>query len=530
MSTPDPFPSSAWHAFSAAAAAASSGSGGLSKASATASYLGVLRRRILYIAAIVPLVFGTAVYLAFALPSLFRSTATILLEASSVNKDVVATTVVGISNDQIELVSGRVLTLETLRDLVAAYDPYPHDRQLSIEKKAQRVLENTSIERVDPVTLKPQEESNAFSLHYDNPDPERAAAVAARLAQLFLNYDQRTRTQTAKEAETFLASQAADVTRRLRTMDEQLKQFKNLHGDSLPEDEQRNEGEIDRAQHDLDAVQQEVLQTEEKESMLAVQLSQTSPNMITQTGDLTDIATVRANLAEAEQRYTPDHPEVKRLKQALETLMAQTRAGTDGIVSGANNPQYLATATELKAARRQLASLRTEAERLRGQVGRYEELLRRTPGVEREYSEIMRQRESLQTAYQQIEEKLRNAQLAERFETEQQGERFTLLRAPFPAKSPAYPNRLGLVMLGLILAIALAAVAVAIAESVDSAIRSAADFPQNPDTPLLASIPRIPNSRDVARSRLAFASWIVVYAAGALLVGVKILSALHAHG
>jgi uncharacterized protein involved in exopolysaccharide biosynthesis len=259
-----------------------------------------------------------------------------------------------------------------------------------------------------------------------------------------------------------------------------------------------------------------------------VQLSQTSPNLIAQTGDLTDLATVRANLAAAQQRYTPDHPEVRRLKQALQALTAaQTSiAGGSGIVKGADNPQYLSTASQLESTRHSLASLNTRASRLRAQMQKYEDLLRRTPGVEREYSEIMRRRASLLTAYQQIQDKLQNAQLAANLESKEQGERFTLLRAPLPSRLPIFPNRIGLIMLGLVLGGALTAIAIAIAESTDPAIRSAADFPDDPDTPLLASIPLIPNSRDVARHRLAVVSWVAVYAIALGFVGSKVLSAI----
>jgi polysaccharide chain length determinant protein (PEP-CTERM system associated) len=495
--------------------------------SGSSNYFGVLRRRAAYVAVILPLVTLSAVYLAFALPPLYRSTATILLEPSSVNNNVVASTVISYSNEQIEIVEGRVLTVPTLQELVRQFDPYPKEPWLSSQQKAQRILQNTSVERVDPVTLKPEQESNAFSLHYNNPSSERAAEVAARLAQLFLTYNQRTRSQAAKEAAAFLASQAGDVTRQLRGIDDEIKQFKNQHGDALPEDMPRNQGEIDRVQHDLDTVQQEILQAEEKESLLSVQLSQTSPNLIAQTGDLTDIATVRANLAAAQQRYTPDHPEVRRLKQALQALQTQQSAvAGGGIVKGADNPQYLSTASQLESTRHSLAALNARAGRLRASMANYEELLRRTPGVEREYSEIMRRRASLLTAYQQIQDKLQNAQLAANLESKEQGERFTLLRAPLPSLLPVFPNRIGLILLGLVLGGALTAIAIAIAETTDPAIRSAADFPDDPDAPLLASIPRILNSRDVTRHRLAVISWVAAYAVVLGFVGSKIISAV----
>ena len=491
------------------------------------SYLGIIRRRRLYVGTIAPLIIFASVYLAFVLPPEFQSTATILIEPSSVNKDVVAPTVASYSNQQIEIVEGRVLKLDTLRSLVQSYDPYPEDKVSDTTQKAQRVLQATTLERVDPVTMKPDQDANAFSLHYNNPDAQRAAETAKRLAQLFLTYNQRSREQAAQEAATFLKQQAQAVSQQMREIDEEINKFKLAHGDALPEDVARNEASIDRDQHDLDSLQQEILRVQEKEGLLSVELSQISPNMISQAGDLTDVATVRTKLAEAEQRYTPDHPEVRRLKRALQDLMAAQGTTTKGgIVANANNPQYLSTASELQSARKELESLHAQAERLRVEINKYEELLRKTPGVEREYSDIMRRRQSAQTAYAQIQDKLQHAQLAESFESEEQGEKFVLLRAPFAAKLPVYPNRIGLILLGVLLGGALAAIAVAIAESADSTVRSVRDFPDLQDAPILASIPLIANSSDRRRTRLKFATWVAAYTAAILVVGIAVITGL----
>ncbi|HEY6454161.1 MAG TPA: hypothetical protein VIY90_02655, partial [Steroidobacteraceae bacterium] len=215
------------------------------------TYFGIVRRRMAYVAVIAPLCIFAAIYLAFWLPTQYESTATILIEPSTVNKELVATTVPSYSNQQIEIVEGRVMKPDTLEGLVKQYDPYPQERGLSAAEKAQQIAQSTKLERVDPVTMKPDQEANAFSLHYRNPDANRAAEVANRLAQLFLSYNQRTRAQAAREAATFLASQAQGVSQQLRELDEEINKFKSLHGDALPEYTQRNESEIDRNQHDL---------------------------------------------------------------------------------------------------------------------------------------------------------------------------------------------------------------------------------------------------------------------------------------
>jgi succinoglycan biosynthesis transport protein ExoP len=489
-------------------------------------YAPILRRRAAYIAVIAPLFILLAVYLAFSLTPLYESTATILLEPSSVDPKVVTTTVTSYSNQQIEIVQGRVMTEETLKQLVKEYDPYP-GRGLSPHQKAEEILSNTTIERVDAVTLKPLQESNAFSLHYRNPNNERAAEVTQRLGALFLTYNQKSRQQAAREASQFLAKQAEDVSRQMHGIDDEIKAFKNQHGDSLPEDVARNEASIDREQHDLENLQQEIARVEEKESLLAVQLSQTSPSMITNAGDMTDLPTVRAKLAEAQQRYTPDHPEVKRLKQALQQLSAEQAAvGRNGIVANANNPMYQTTASQLTSARKELAQLRSEAARKTGLINQYEGLLRKTPGVEREYADIQRRRTALQGTYQAIQDKLQNAQIAQNFETAQGGERFTLIRAPIPASRPVYPNRIGLILLGVVLGGLFSAIAVAVAESGDANIRDVRDLPKIGDGLVLASIPHILNTGDRRRRRFAFASWAVAYAAAILVVGATVVSAI----
>src|SRR5882757_11260955 len=270
-------------------------------------YAPILRRRAGYIAVIAPLFILLTVYLSFALTPLYQSTATILMEASSVDQKVVTTTVMSAANDQIEIVQGRVMTIAMLKDLIKEFDPYPGS-PMTPGEKAQQILEDTQVERVDPVTLKPLQDSNAFSLHYRNEDKERAAEVASRLGKLFLTYNQKTREQAAEGAAKFLASQAEDVSRQMRAIDEEIKVFKNAHGDALPEYIQRNEASLDRVQHELETLQQTILQSEEKEGTLAVTLSATSPNMVTGAGDMTDLATLRTQFALAQQRYTPDHP------------------------------------------------------------------------------------------------------------------------------------------------------------------------------------------------------------------------------
>jgi succinoglycan biosynthesis transport protein ExoP len=492
-------------------------------------YFALLRRRYIYLITILPAMLFLCVVAAYAIHPKYQASATIMLEPSSVPKEVIATTVISYSDQEIEIVQGRVMTVESLLRIVHDIDPYPERPTMSARQKAERMLEDTTAERVDPVTFKPQSESNAFSLHYNNRSPALAQLIDARLAQLFLTYNQVRRTEAADEAAGFLQKEADTIVRQMREVDSTLAALRNKYGDAQPEFLSRNQSIVEDTQRQLEVLQQQVLTAQEKESVLSVQLSQTSPNLITQSGDLTDLATVRAKLTEAEQRYTPDHPEVKRLRHALQTLMDQQLAGSASgqISQSATNPQYNLAATQLRAARDELAGLRAQVNALQAKLDRSRSLVLQTPVAEREFSEIMRRKQVLQNEYQQNQDKLQNATLAQSFESQQGGERFTLLRAPTLPKSPVYPNRVGLILLGLVFGCALSGIAIAISESTDKNIRTVRDVPLPEGTPLLASIPFIDNSRDRRRRVLKVGSFIAAYSIALGVAVAVILSSGH---
>jgi polysaccharide chain length determinant protein (PEP-CTERM system associated) len=494
-------------------------------------FIGILRRRSFYVATIFPGIVFLSVVAAFAIHPRYQAVSTILLEPSSVPKDIIETTVVSYSDQQIEIVEGRVMTLASVMPILKDIDPYPQHKEWSAEEKAQHILDDASVEKVDPVTFKPQAESNAFSLLYNNRDPEVAKEVDARLAQLFLHYNQVRRSEAAGEAAGFLEKQAENINGQMREVDGKLAELRKKYGDAQPELLNRNQTLLEDAQRQFDNIQPQILSAQEKESVLSVQLSQMSPNLITQSGDLTDVATVRAKLTEAEQRYTPDHPEVKRLKRALQTLMAQQAgapaAAAGGIAQASNNPQYNLTATQLQAARNELASLRAQANAIQSKIAQSRMLIAETPAADHELAEVMRRKQALQTEYQATQDKLQSATLAQTFENQQGGERFTLLREATPPKSPAYPNRVGLILLGLVFGAAVAGIAVAISESSDKNIRAARDIELPDGVPMLASIPFIENKRDRRGRVLKLGSLIVAYCLAISIAAAVIISAVN---
>ena len=148
------------------------------ESSGSRDYGAIFRRRLPYIITIAPAIILASVYLAFSLPAEYRSSATIMLEPSSVQSNLVETTVATYASHQIEIVQGKVMTVDALKELVAKDDPYPQLTSLDAEAKALKIIGSTTFERVDPVTMRTPFASVVLSCI--EPDSWRAAFAAAR--------------------------------------------------------------------------------------------------------------------------------------------------------------------------------------------------------------------------------------------------------------------------------------------------------------------------------------------------------------
>ena len=481
-------------------------------------YVGVARRRWIYLATLLPGAILIAVYLAFTLPPLYQSSATILLEASSIPQDLIRTTVTAYADEQIERVQRSVLTIENLTLLAEELGPYPDETELSVRDRAMLISQNTHTERVDPITLKPLPESDAFSIFYDNPDPDLALQVTSRLADMFLSHNRETRTQQAMETYTFLQAQSEEENAKIAELEQRLANFKEKYCDALPESRVRNQQAADRVERELETLNQRILLTNERKRSREVGLSQINPNLFDPAGDWrAELAALRAELAAAQQRYTPDHPDVRRLRRSIEALATRVDQSPPSNMTP-DNPDYIMAANQLDTVKSELAGLRSSASRAQQQIDDYERSLRIAPEVEREYSQLNREYQLAQDRFASIEESRSEAALGTVLESEARGERLTLIRAPYRANKPYSPNRLGIILLAIVLGGGLGVGLAAMAEASDPTIRSMHDLAGITDIKALATVPYMLNPVDKRKRAIVWGAASVIATVAVLFV------------
>jgi polysaccharide biosynthesis transport protein len=262
----------------------------------------------------------------------------------------------------------------------------------------------------------------------------------------------------------------------------------------------------------------DIVNTEREIAGLEKEAKAQEANVRDTTSDIArQLSEAKAQLSRAQEKYTADHPDVVRLTHLvgeLETEMARQPAAGDPqkLQSHADNPVYIQVKGQLDSVTVERQSAEAKRDELKAKLDDYERRLAQAPAVERDYRQLARELESAQLKYQQIRAKQGDVQVSENLETERKGERFTMIEPPLPPEKPVSPNRILIIVAGLMLSIGVGFGAVHARETLDLSIRGINDVRQLLSVPPLAAIPTIVTAaeRRQRRRKLRYA-WTGVF-------------------
>lgn len=538
-------------------------------------YLAILRRRKWQL--IVPTVALSLLALVFTMriPATYRSTATILIEQQEIPTDLVRTTVTSFADQRIQVISQRVMTTKNLSGLIERYNLYPGIRSKgsmnsAVELMRQSIkLDTISADVLDPNSGRSQGATIAFSLSFESSSPTLAQQVTSDLVSLYLDENLEQRAAAANEATTFLDTEANRLADEIGALEGRMASFKKAHADNLPELATLNREQMTRTEDRLRENTQAEQTLRQQERYLAAELSQLSPSTGGQTSNLKSrlneleaqyvrikeryspehpdrlqlerelpamqklagesgtgvlrdrLADLRSELAQLRQRYSDDHPDVASLKRSIaaterELADAARRGDTGG--GDVTNPAYVQIKTQLESVRLEIASLKRKRQELEQDIASFEARAKEAPRIEQDYLAITRDYDNAKNKYREVRDKALQAQLAQSLERNRKGERFSLLEPPLVPERPFKPNRMVILMLGLMVSVAGGVGNLALQEGLDKGLHGARAVQAVTRIPLLASIPFIETRQDrLERQRRR--SILLGAGLGALLLG-----------
>ena len=455
-------------------------------------------------------VFILAGLVALLLPPIYRSTATILIEEQEIPTDFVMTTVTSFAEQRIQQINQRIMSFTRQLEIIQRFGLYPElkDRKTTeeiVEEMRKDIeLKPLSAEIIDRRTGRPTSATIAFTLSYQGKDAGKVQQVANVLTSLFLEENLKARNKQATEASAFLEGELVRVKEELSGLESKLAKFKQAHVNELPELLQVNTQSLNNLERQLEITSEQLRGLREREGSLQSQLSSVKPH----TEKEEELASrkrfeeLKIQMVALTKRFSEEHPDVKKTRAEIAELEAKL-AGIDtsrGKASGPpDNPAYITVSAQLAGTRADMQSTQRQVERLNAEAAEYRRRIAATPKVEEEYNALASGRNSTQAKVSDLMRKLMEAQVAHGLEKEQMGERFNLIEPPRLPEKPFKPNRLAIMLIGVVLAIGAGVGFAALREFSDDAIRGPEKLEQETRFPVLAGIPVIFSPADIIK-------------------------------
>jgi polysaccharide biosynthesis transport protein len=525
-------------------------------------------------------------FIALSMPSIYESSSTILIEEQQIPPDFVRTTVSGYADQRIHVLNQQILSRTRLAEIIRQFNLYPEMQEHYAQEEIIAKMRNDI--KVNLISASDRRDGRrgggegvtiAFTIAYQGKNPAMVQRVNGMLTSLYLEENLKIRELHARTTTQFLEAELKGIQERIKNLGEKITDFKARHEGILPELQQFNRAQAENLERQIEQITVQIDATQERIIYLEGQLATVDPHLlaVTSTGErIMDPATrlrvlevtlfdlqsryspnhpdvakvkremamlaevtagggtgstlkqeklaqLRAELVEKQGRYTDQHPEVVKLKKEIAELAKRPAETAPALKTAAppDNPAYINLLTNIQGSVDQIRALNEQKERLEARLSTYRQRLEETPQVEQEYLALTRDYQNAHVKHQEIMDKILEARIAEGMEEAQKAERFTLIDpASYPEK-PVSPNRPLIMLAGLVIGLGCGVVMVVLPEQLDHSVKSADELAWLTGLPVLGSMPLIQTAEDKAqkqqRQRLMWA-----LSGAALLAGLLI--------
>jgi succinoglycan biosynthesis transport protein ExoP len=525
----------------------------------------IARRKALLFGLAIPIAV-LAVLLSIGLPDVYTSSALVEIDEPTSSQAMAETSSGESYADQyVQNLKGIVLTDSNLRRMIREHDLYPdYEDETAMLMRVKRDISVNIVTTpiLDPRTGREREVVDAFTLSFDHREPGKAQKGAEWLVTAFLAEHRRQRQGRASNAAQFYSKEAERLRMQVTGLEAKLAEFKRANAGQLPELTEVNMSIMDRAESQLDQVNQQMASLRQERVFLSSQLEQSRaqgpdagslrsledqysrmrssydeahPDMValrrqidaikfgtsvgTGTSLRSQLSSKRATRAEARQRYGEEHPDIKRLQRDIATLETRIKNGERGDVDMSDGTAVgMQLRTQINAIDSQLGSLMARSAELRAKLSGLEKNVTAAPQVEREYANATRDLTIAREKYEQLLNRQMDAEVSEAAIVGGRVDEFRLVQAPMLPGEPAKPERLAILLIGLVAAVVLGLTITVATEALDPKVRGARDIRDLLNVSPLVAIPDIRNSRSRRRN-----AWRFVTASASGVVGVWIV-------
>jgi polysaccharide chain length determinant protein (PEP-CTERM system associated) len=491
----------------------------------------IVRRRIWSLILPMILFSATGVALALALPPVYKSTSLILIEEQEIPADFVMTTVTSYAEQRIQAIKQRVMGFTRLMEIIQKFGLYPEIRgkkpdEEIVEKMREDIALDAVVEKIiDRRTGAKKEANIAFTLSYQGSHPAVVQQITNVLTSLYLEENLKVRVKQVEQTAEFLEGEIAKLKRDLEDTEKALAVFKQRHQNELPSMLPMNQQMVFESERKIETLAEQMRSLKDREAYIKEQLAVVKPLLANeeQRDQRRKFEDLRLQLDQAVGRYSDQHPDVIRLRNDLAELEKKVKVSDPAAGSReADNPAFITLRAQLASTQIEADSLRRQIIDLQANAQEFRRRIAATPAIEEEYNDLMIRKTNTLAKYNDLMRKLMEAKVATGLEKEQKGERFTLIEPPRLPNKPFKPNRLAIMLIGIVLGVGAGVGFAALREFSDGSVHTADQLESATRFPVLGGIPMIETAKDRRQRRLRYAL-VSVSAVGMVAAGVLVL-------
>lgn len=521
-------------------------------------YIIAVKKRIAPVIIIALILVFISTTVAFLLPPVYKSSATILIESQEIPAELVMSTVTSYASERIQTIQARVMSRTNLLKIVEKFGLYTEKKKyVTSEEIVEFMHDDISLDMisanvVDPRSGRPSTATIAFSVSYKGVSPDSTQKVASELTSLYLNENLKNRAQKSEETADFFDQEIERLSKTIAEYESKIAIFKEENTGLLPEHQGLNISSKQRLESDLDSIDAKISSLEDRQFYLEGQLAQIEPGNPAVMGSsqrlailesqyatatsryssehpdvfklkneieslklevkddyaknpkADELVRLRADLVQQDKKYTKDHPDIVRLKEKIASLELELEKQQDNAEDvyyqkSPENPAYITLSAQLDGIRNDIKSTASRKDKINVKLLEIEKKIYKSPEIEREYLNLKRDYENAIVNYRETKYKQQKANVAKQLEADSKGEKFTLIDPPALPEKPISPNRPAIIFLGIILSLGGGLGFAFVSDAISGAVRGAKSLQSTFGALPLSVIPYEMNLYDKAK-------------------------------
>lgn len=469
-----------------------------------AEILAMFRRRWRWM--IPPVVLGLlAAGIAIALRQpVYQSAATLLIDSPQIPTSLVASPLTDIADERIAKIRQQIVSRDSLAGLIRGNGLYPEQREaMDFPGILDMMRRDIGVDLVGADQARGGGSTIAFTLSFKYPDPLKARNVTEQLTRMFLVEDKRFRTEQATGTAAFLENRSEELRRQLRDLEDKRREVEALYAGALPSSVALSAQSSSALRAEISRTDAETQGIVQQNGLLAArqqELQQPPPS------GADGLRRAEDRLAQLLAVHSDVFPDVIAARAEVERQKV--------LLSHLPPPGSNVIGTEIVAGRQRIDVLASRRSELIRTMADLDQRAAQAPQAAYELNMIEREYDNIKRQYDSLREKQLEAQVAANLQSEDKGERFTVVDQPSLPLQPLGLKPVMLLALGLAGGAGFGLCMILAFELLSGTIHGADTLARTMQVPCFGVVPRVAEETRLSQLARTLASRLESYVPG----------------